>query len=358
MNQYCSMLFSGRRGVMTALVITGALAISAVWFGRPRTRAGESIYQGPLLRLESPVIDLGAVSIDNTSVLSCRFDISNRGLDDLKIVRIESGCSCTVPQISSDTIRPGEKAQLFVKVTKLGLGARDAMIRIHSNDPVNPTTLAKVSWNSVTTFGLSQFLLDFGDLDEGTSAIQSTTISTFDELANPQCLLANWTSTNPLVRVRAQTGIPILVGRELKVGIEVTAGAVAGKHIAQVNFQFDKCLDSTKQLTVRWNVRPDLELVPKGLLLQEDTVGNLVGRVMLVARQPIKSEDVQWSFKPQRIKPSIALESVSPTRILVSVKLPADFKSEGSDENLKLTMRTTPETTAELPIAIRNRANR
>ena len=82
------MLFSGRRGVMTALVITGALAISAVWFGRPRTRAGESIYQGPLLRLESPVIDLGAVSIDNTSVLSCRFDISYRGLDVLKIVRI------------------------------------------------------------------------------------------------------------------------------------------------------------------------------------------------------------------------------------------------------------------------------
>ena len=148
---------------------------------------------GPVIYSPTPVFDFGEA--DNSQTIEHEFVIENRGTETLEISNVVADCGCTVAQISSRSIAPGESATVGGALRLHGrLGPQNRGIRISSNDPRNPLYIVSFRGTATTLV-----------------TIQPTRINargTASEPIAPQTINVQAALSHPLPIIHLDTGNP------------------------------------------------------------------------------------------------------------------------------------------------------
>ncbi len=92
---------------------------------------------GPRISVQSLEHDFG--NIEEGSVVSHHFIISNTGGDVLNITNVRATCGCTVAQPDKDVLNPGESVKLKVDFNSAGrIGKQERLVFVRSNAENTP----------------------------------------------------------------------------------------------------------------------------------------------------------------------------------------------------------------------------
>lgn len=209
-------------------ILRAGLALAVVGLAAVACHAQEPAME---LDTQKPAVDEGAATIaapapaiacdepsfefgerDNSEVVEHDFTIRNDGNVTLVIKKAKPSCGCTVANISSRDIHPGESA---IITTKLNLNGRDGKqhktIDVESNDPLKPHFKLTLTGTAVASITVSPRSIIVSNVDSGT----------------PQ--------TN-LVRVTSRDPEPLTIG-EIKTGHEkvtATVRPVEGENAVEI----------------------------------------------------------------------------------------------------------------------------
>jgi cytochrome c553 len=129
--------FALRPLILIAFVLLGLVLGTYVMLTPGLRPTVVSVYEGPLLQVESRVQDLGKVGMDQK--VRTAFLVFNQGGKHLRIFRVEPSCGCTVPSISQQIIAPGDFARITVVLdTSLKSGKIRKKLILYSNDSKRP----------------------------------------------------------------------------------------------------------------------------------------------------------------------------------------------------------------------------
>lgn len=119
------------------IAVCTAVLLAAPIFAQeePAPEAGST--HAPRIVCDQPTFEFG--DRDNSETVEHTFVIKNEGDLSLEISNIRAACGCTVANISSKLIAPGEKADLTARLSLRGRSGRQRKaITISSNDPQTP----------------------------------------------------------------------------------------------------------------------------------------------------------------------------------------------------------------------------
>ena len=133
--------------------ILSTILFTAAAFGWLRSTAAESSKGAPHIQFETNFYDFGQVTA--AELVSGSFKFKNTGDSVLKIDPPLASCDCTDPKVVPDTVQPGETGEIryTIKLEKPLTGKR--MIRVHSNDPDNPSVELDVAIEYTHLFELN-----------------------------------------------------------------------------------------------------------------------------------------------------------------------------------------------------------
>ncbi len=102
----------------------------------------------PKLSIDNALYDFGGIT--SGDVVSTTFVLTNTGKTDLNIRKTKSSCGCTVPELATSDIKPGESVTLRVIFNSAGRkGNQIKSVTIYSDDPAKP--IQKVTIKSRVT---------------------------------------------------------------------------------------------------------------------------------------------------------------------------------------------------------------
>lgn len=126
----------------------------------------------PKLILNDVTYDFGSVAEGRQ--VSTSFVLKNAGSAPLEIKRIFPACGCTVAQMSSNLIAPGEEASLNVSFDTTGFyGFKVKTIRIFTNDPMRSTVVLSLQGKIERDVEVEPSRLYFGTVRKGSSNVVS-----------------------------------------------------------------------------------------------------------------------------------------------------------------------------------------
>jgi len=97
----------------------------------------EEKLNAPKLSIENVVHNFG--NITSGEVVSTTFVLTNSGKTNLNIRKTKSSCGCTVPELATNDLKPGESVDLKVTFNSSGRkGNQIKSVTIYSNDPAKP----------------------------------------------------------------------------------------------------------------------------------------------------------------------------------------------------------------------------
>lgn len=100
--------------------------------------------RAPQLVLDQKTIDMGEMKSGAVSIR--KLEISNEGRSDLKILRMDTDCSCAVLNKLPKSLKPGESAAVEVRFDSLfKQGLQRKGITLYTNDPENSKTIITVA---------------------------------------------------------------------------------------------------------------------------------------------------------------------------------------------------------------------
>lgn len=93
----------------------------------------DSVDSAPGIHFDNDVVDFG--EIDNDSIRSHSFLMTNNGTAPLVITRVYSGCGCTYASYPKEPVMPGDTARVVVKFNPAGrpAGYFTKLVRIRTN---------------------------------------------------------------------------------------------------------------------------------------------------------------------------------------------------------------------------------
>lgn len=101
----------------------------------------------PRIFVAEESMDLGRV--ESGEILKKSATIGNKGTGDLVIDKIEPSCGCTVANLTSWKLLPGESAVLEFMVDTHGkIGSIVKQVSVYSNDPVEPLKVITLSFTA------------------------------------------------------------------------------------------------------------------------------------------------------------------------------------------------------------------
>jgi hypothetical protein len=179
--------------------------------------------QPPTISVSEEEWDFGKIKEDERPVHI--FTIKNIGREELIISRARASCGCTATMLSSDNIKPGQKAELQVTFNPTGFnGIVKKDITIESNDPQLPkakvTIIAEVEPIPSPQAFFSDSQWDLGLISQGDFSTFTCTIENKGE----RDLIINKIDASEYIQY--DTGIPftILPGEKQEVTFTYNSG--------------------------------------------------------------------------------------------------------------------------------------
>ncbi len=199
-------------------------------------------------------------------IVAHNFKIFNRGGDTLRITKLRSSCGCTVANVGSKVLAPGDSTLIRVTFnTKNKRGVQRKTIFVLSNDPYSPRL--KFTLNA-TVYGkndniemikkgpklkLQTYQLQLGKIDEGT--IKTTHIKYKNVGKYPLTIQQLKTSSKFIKVIPNKLKLkPNEIGEaEIKIDTKGLQGSLA----RTVMFYSNDPLDSIQMLTIFFSINKD-----------------------------------------------------------------------------------------------------
>jgi hypothetical protein len=142
--------------------------------------APKTAQKGPKITFEKVVKDFGRVNPDSYN--KCVFKFKNTGNSLLKIKRVQSTCSCSVPKLKKKEYAPGETGEVEVTY-HAGKVARPATRRlyVHSNDKKKPKIQLTIKASVVDKVDYEPKMLNLS-LKEENAGCPNITIKSLDRV--------------------------------------------------------------------------------------------------------------------------------------------------------------------------------
>jgi hypothetical protein len=124
---------------MTVL-FSALLFVSLAWAqNTPATPASDVEKSGPIMTLDSDVVDYGDIAHGSDPLRKISF--KNTGTEPLIISNAKGSCGCTVPTWPREPILPGEVGEIEVRYDTKRPGPINKTIKITTNEVVNTHTV-------------------------------------------------------------------------------------------------------------------------------------------------------------------------------------------------------------------------
>jgi hypothetical protein len=124
--------------MMKKVVLTffALIAFTAFTFAQDTQVKKTKPTEGPILTLESDVIDYGSIERNSEPLRTVSF--TNTGTEPLIIKSARGNCGCTVPKWPKEPILPGETKQLEVRyaTNRVGKFSKKVTLRTNEGDSV------------------------------------------------------------------------------------------------------------------------------------------------------------------------------------------------------------------------------
>lgn len=134
--------------VVFALGTTVLAQADAVKEATP-TEAAEENQGGPVMTLESDVVDYGTINQHGEPLRVLKF--SNTGTEPLVIKNARGSCGCTVPTWPKEPILPGEESTIEIRYATNRLGKINKKVTLTTNEANGGKQVIKVVGNILKT---------------------------------------------------------------------------------------------------------------------------------------------------------------------------------------------------------------
>jgi hypothetical protein len=106
------------------------------------------------------------------------FPLQNIYAEDVHIVSVQSSCSCTVPELTKDLLKSGEKAEVIARIdTRTFNGRREATVRVTIDKPVPAEVQLHVYCYIRSDMVVEPGEINFGTVDRGSTASRKVLVS-------------------------------------------------------------------------------------------------------------------------------------------------------------------------------------
>jgi len=250
------------------------LMLLLMTFGFGWVHAEETI-TGPRIFCEQPEYNFGTV--DSLNAIEHTFVLKNIGDTTLEISEVRAACGCTVANISSKSIAPGETSELTAHLNLQGRsGPQSKAISINSNDPQNPSYRVNLSGTIAQTYQASPDRLILGDLQSGAEVTQTVDLSALTE--TPLAIQAV-ESSDPSIKVEQEV---IQEGRQVRLKITMRGASTPGPINANIKVTTGNPARPVSDIPVFANVTGGLVFGPPEIGLPSNTDGKPLTRFVVV----------------------------------------------------------------------------
>jgi hypothetical protein len=168
--------------LLASLLITLSFVHAEEPTGQPEPASSEqAVVRGPKIASDEPVFDFGLA--DNSQPIDHTFVIRNEGDTTLEISRVRPTCGCTVANITSKSLAPGETSEITTRLSLPGrTGRQTKILLVHSNDPDNPQYRLTLTGEMTTALQVEPVRHFIGQIQPGAKIrVETRVTSTTDE---------------------------------------------------------------------------------------------------------------------------------------------------------------------------------
>jgi hypothetical protein len=255
------------------VLLLGAVAISLAQEEAPP--GAEAPPQGPRITCDAPEFNFG--SADSQSTVEHTFVLRNIGDTTLEISQVRPACGCTVADISSRSVPPGQESRVTARLNLQGRsGHQSKAIMIHSNDPETPILRLNMEGDVSQSTQVSPERLMFGQLGPGQSITQLVEITA---MAAETFTILQVEATDPNLHVVSET---VEEGRKYRIPVVLTGLGKSGSFNANVRVTTDNPTRPTIDIPVFANIIADIIYAPAEIVLPAQTDGAALTRYAVI----------------------------------------------------------------------------
>lgn len=299
----------------------------------------------PRIACDQPIFDFG--SRDNSEKVSHTFVVRNDGASTLNISRVKPACGCTVANISSKVLEPGQSATISANLDLKGRnGPQTKPMTVYSNDPVQGTFQLTLKGTAVSEVSITPTAVSLGRIEEG--QVVTKEVKVVNNSAKP-LTIKKIESTNNLMGHEIVT---VRDGFEYIVKLSNSPTIPPGRISDSITITTDNAKSATQRITVYGTVLDKLTVSPNPLVLPE-TPGVKIDRTIYVRQGSVKQFQVLGAEWPG-VNANISIANLGARGFTVSLKgIDATKALDGSE----ITIKTDVEDLEEIYIPVTVRAS-
>ncbi len=287
-------LFKGRISVFRSIAVLGlsiSLAVS--------TADGQE-WASKMFKVRSH--DFGTVA--RNAKAQFHFELQNIYKEDVHIASVRTSCGCTEPHITKPSLKTWDNGSILaVFNTRAFLGRRSATVTVTIDKPFYAEVQLQVRGYIRGDVVFEPGEVNFGDIDQGTTAEKSVTIS---YAGRSKWVIQDVRSANPHFEV--ELGDPVRsYGRvTFNMVVRIKGDAPAGLINDQLTVVSNDSTNGTLELPVRGNVVSELTVSPTTLFLGNLKPGQSVTKKLIVrGKRPFKIVEIDCPDKSFEFKTSV-----------------------------------------------------
>lgn len=129
----------------------------------------------PVIMSPEPVHNFGEV--ENSEKVTHGFLVKNAGDEPLSITDVKTSCGCTVADLETDTLAPGQETTITAIFDLKGRqGLERKRITVVSNDPEQPTYALELMGTALATIEVDPTIINLGRIEDTESHRKSVTL--------------------------------------------------------------------------------------------------------------------------------------------------------------------------------------
>jgi len=245
------------------------------------------------------------------------FQFKNTGNATLEIIRVQSTCGCTVPELDKKIYAPGESGKIHVKYDPTGkLGTQHKQLRVFSNDPANPDIALTVQANVEPVIFMDPKVVNFVQIGKG--EVKTLTIKVTGRAKNFAASLAT-VGRGDLFSIKVLPAIPVKLNdkemQESTIEITLLGNSPVGRLADTLSIRTNDPIEPLVTCTISGFINGDLKAEPQvvafGVVKPGDTFETEI-KVINRGGKPFKISKVEVK-QPNPIQLTLTATPVDPS---------------------------------------------
>lgn len=320
------------------LALTGLMLLSHL--------TAEEAAAAPQIFSEAPSFDFG--SKPNSEKVIHTFVLENKGDSLLTIHNVKPTCGCTIANISTQELQPGDKAEIKTSLDlRMRSGKQVKHITVNSNDPKTPAYTLTLTGTAIPNIEINPRTLNFGMVPE--TDIPPRVITFKSNTGEP----FNIESVLPANKKVTTEVVTVTEGTEYQIKVTPIPQEGTGNFNDVLNIRTNLKNEGVQRVMVMWQVQPPVMVAPTQVSLVANGEDRPITRYLIVrATQEMDPDMVvtgaEWPGRDNiRLTPTntgkygwrIAIEGIVPVR-------------EMNNETIRIYTNVSGFETNEVPVKI------